>query len=216
MLVILKLLRSVPNSFLNAATLQLSAAQATAILTMKTVLVIHQHIVVKATTGVMITTMSALIATHSQNAASVMTGKLILIALHANQPQLAAHQMTTNQTSGVHAIPKNNAAMADIMQTRTLPTRRIARVQKRPNAVQVINGSLTRTVIATALMTAAQMTPLKPTHYTANAILFKNAVLRMTGEIIQTFAFATQTRNAVLTILIEPIQFIVLMSAILT
>ena len=122
MLVISKLSRSVPNSFLNAATLQLSAAQATAILTMKTVLVIHQHIVVKATTGVMITTMSALIATHSQNAASVMTGKLILIALHANQPQLAAHQMTTNQTSGVHAIPKNNAAMADIMQTRTLPT----------------------------------------------------------------------------------------------
>ena len=122
MLVILKLLRSAPNSFLNAATLQLSAAQVTAILTIKTVLVIHQLIVVTATIGVMITMMSALLATHSQNAAWVMTGKLILIALHANQPQLAAHQMITNQTSGVHAILKNNAAMADIMQTRTLPT----------------------------------------------------------------------------------------------
>ena len=65
-------------------------------------------------------------------------------------------------------------------------------------------------------MTAAQMTPLIPTHYTVIAILCNNAVLRMTGELIQTFAFATAPRNAVMKILIEQIQFIVLMSATLT
>ena len=60
------------------------------------------------------------------------------------------------------------------------------------------------------------MTPFVATHYIANVILCKNAVLRMTGELIQFFANATATRNAVNMILIEPIQFIVLMNATLT
>lgn len=80
----------------------------------------------------------------------------------------------------------------------------------------MINGLLIRTVNATAPMTAAQMTPLIATHYIANAILCNNAVLRMTGKLIQSFAFATAPKNAVKMILIDPIQFIVLMNATLT